>query len=404
MKDHLKKTIEDYRPETPEQKEKRRLSKRFTLEVGENEAKAEGYTEKRITSKEQLVEFFNIDLNEWKIKSWQCGVYESHTKLRKYAGHRRVDDEHRVVPLYKVSAVLIENKPVKDLLGFKQEIIRDIKQYVPKGLNIIHLKDDGEYLFEPDMPDIHFGKLAWAEESGDDYDVKIAREFALKHLSDLIDKSSNYKFSKVLFPIGHDFFNVDNAQETTTRGTKQQEDTRWKKTYKLGRVLCVDMINMLTQVAPVDVVIIPGNHDTERAYYLGDSLECWFHNSKNVTVNNGAKSRKYYRFGNSLIGLTHGYSEKLEKLPLIMPLEQPKLWAETKFHEWQTGDKHHKKEIKTSMREDEGTGVMVRILRSLSANDTWHCESGYVGQVRGAEAFIRHKKFGLVAQITSFVQ
>lgn len=404
MNEKLKKDISQARPETEEEKQYKKLYHKFEFNVSGEGAKAEGYSPVRITSREELIDFFKIDLNEWKIKSWQCGVYESHTKLRRYIGKERVDDEHRVVPLYKVSAAFVENKPVKDLLEIKKEIIDEIKKYTPKNLNIIHKKNDGEFLLEPDMPDIHFGKLAWAEESGDDYDIKIAREFALSHLADLIDKSSNYKFSKVLFPIGHDFFNVDNSQETTTRGTKQQEDTRWKKTFRLGRILCIDMINMLTQIAPVDVVIIPGNHDTERAFYLGDSLECWFNNAKNVTVNNGAKSRKYYKFGNTLIGMTHGYSEKLEKLPLIMPLEQPNLWAETKFHEWQTGDKHHKKEIKTSIREDEGTGVMVRILRSLSANDTWHCESGYVGQIRGAEAFIRHQENGLVAQITSFVK
>ena len=86
-----------------------------------------------------------------------------------------------------------------------------------------------------------------------------------------------------------------------------------------------------------------------------------------------------------------------------MSLEQPELWSSSLFREWQTGDKHHKKEIKTSLKEDEQKGVMVRILRSLSGNDAWHFDKGYIGQQRKAEAFIRHFNNGLIAQFTSSI-
>jgi hypothetical protein len=36
-------------------------------------------------------------------------------------------------------------------------------------------------------------------------------------------------------------------------------------------------------------------------------------------------------------------------------------------------------------------------MRSLSGNDAWHSAKGYVGAVRGAEAYVYHKEQGMIA-------
>jgi hypothetical protein len=82
---------------------------------------------------------------------------------------------------------------------------------------------------------------------------------------------------------------------------------------------------MCVQVAPVDVLIVPGNHDRERMFYAGAALECWYHGSPNVLVDNGAQLRKYYSLGKNLIGFTHGSEEKFTMLPGIMAHEVPQL-------------------------------------------------------------------------------
>jgi hypothetical protein len=73
--------------------------------------------------------------------------------------------------------------------------------------------------------------------------------------------------------------------------------------------------------------MVPGNHDYERNFYLGDSLEGWFYNNPNVTVDNSANPRKYYKYGQVLIGYTHGNEEKVTDLPLIMAHERSTDWA-----------------------------------------------------------------------------
>ena len=68
-------------------------------------------------------------------------------------------------------------------------------------------------------------------------------------------------------------------------------------------------IDRLRPIAPVQVVMVTGNHDTQRLYYLGDVLEAWFRNTKDVAVDNSPRQRKYFRYHGNLIGFTHGHNE-----------------------------------------------------------------------------------------------
>lgn len=264
-------------------------------------------------------------------------------------------------------------------------------------------------LFEVTLFDLHIGKLAWGGETGENFDTKIARRRYLKTIEKLIERASGFEFSKILFPIGSDFFNSDTIYNTTTKGTPQDEDLRWQKTFKVGTQLLVDAINMLKETGvPVDVVVIPGNHDFERSYYLGEYLAAWFNIDPMVNINNGASPRKYYRFGKVLIGLTHGSEEKEASLPLLMAsdIESKPLWSETLFHEWHLGHIHRKRDMKyialdKSRMTNEDLGVTVRYLSSLTGTEEWHHKKGFVGATKAGEAFIWNDKTGMIAHLNS---
>lgn len=357
--------------------------------------------DRRITSLEDLVKEFKIDLNVWKVKSWECSSYESHTRLRHYdTDGKRLDDEHKVVPLYRVHAKLEENRPLINLLGVKDDILEELKSFSPKYGKIKYEKFKNACLLEINIFDLHFGKLTWDEETGENFDIKIARELFLSCIHSLISQSKSYNIDKVLFVVGNDFFNVDNRFNTTSSGTPQDEDTRWKKTFKRGRQLIVEAIDILQQIAPVDVVVVPGNHDMERAFYLGDALECWYNNNPNVVIDNSAPVRKYYQYGKCLIGYTHGKDEKVAELPLIMASEVPEKWNATKYREWHLGDKHHKREIKWISTE-EFKGTTVRFMRTLTSTDAWHYSKGYINNLRAGEGFIWDANNGLVCQFSA---
>lgn len=284
----------------------------------------------------------------------------------------------------------------EDLIVLKEEFSNDFKWEVKK---IENLKEQGNLLVI-NIFDLHLGKLAWGEETGEDYDFEIAKDRFRTAIEDLVNKSKGYNIKKILLPSGNDYFNSDRATPfaQTTHGTPMQDDTRWQKLFKEGHILLTESINRLSKVAPVDVIMVYGNHDYERTYYLGEVLSAVFEKNPNVNINNGPKSRKYYKWGVCLLGLTHGNNEKPQELPLIMAQEAPKEWADTWYREWYLGHLHHKQKYITQEAKDY-RGVRVTYLTSPTASDAWHYNKGFTGAIKGAEAFILNDKEGMIGSV-----
>lgn len=364
---------------------------------------------KRIKTQEDAIREFHIDTDIWEVERFKVKTSEGYRRDRIVQwdvsdgkvtnGH--VDDSGKmlIVPMYHVEVRLVKKKSVANARDAIDLMIEDAKKFSPKYEQIKYPKYKDGCLYEIGIPDFHYGRLCWSAESGSDYDIKIAEQSIQSVLDQLLIDSQTYKISRILFPIGNDYFNSDTKANTTTRGTPMQEDTRYQKTFRKGRQLAVKMIDKCSKIAPVDVIIVPGNHDETRSFFLGDALECWYHDSPNVTINNSPKSRKYYSYGKNLIGFTHGCFEKINSLPLIMAVEEPKLWAESEFREMHLGDRHHKEDIIHAA--NEGIGVTVRILRSLVPEDAWTFNNGYVGSLKAGEGFVWHPDKGLIAQFTA---
>tara|TARA_Y100001937_G_C7136752_1_gene340404 strand:- start:17245 stop:18471 length:1227 start_codon:yes stop_codon:yes gene_type:complete len=341
----------------------------------------------RIKTLDDLIVVSDIDLEQWDIERYNVNKWEVGSTI---------DGEIIVEPLFQVKAWLKKNKSAYRTKIVKQELMRELKSYAPVYSFGKPLKEGTENLLEVNIFDLHFGKLCWGEETGDNYDTKIAYKRFVTAIKEIIQKVKPYKIARVVFPIGNDFYNADTLNNTTTAGTLQDEDVRWQKTFRAGRKMLIEGIDLLSKIAPVDVIIVQGNHDWQRSFYVGDALECWYHNNEYVNVNNNASPRKYYQYGKCLIGYTHGHNEKVADLPLIMASEQKQKWNDTFYREWHLGHLHHKREIKYTSTQ-EYKGATIRYMRSLSGSDAWHFQKGYIS-MQGCECFIWNKKEGLYAQ------
>lgn len=253
----------------------------------------------------------------------------------------------------------------------------------------VYLPEDGRYV-ELNIPDLHFGQLSWGDETGQGhYDIKIAKEEHMRAVSFYCNLYSYRKVKQFLFPVGSDLFNVANEANSTMNGTLQDEDSRAKKTFQEVFDMIVTETDWLKEIAPVKIIGISGNHDGEKAFYLNVALEAYYHNDPRVEVDNDPRDRKYYKVGNTLLGLSHGKTKgkaiPLENYPLIMADEAKELWSQCEHREMHIGHIHHKKTINNTL-EDEFRGTIVRVLSSLAQIDYWHHSSGYRG-TRQAEAF-----------------
>jgi hypothetical protein len=336
-------------------------------------------------------------VNKWDVTSWKSGFAERRQNFQVKAFLERKVDEFNGRSAAEIFHDLVKN--------YKPPVFPAEKPNFDPLSN-----PDEKNLLEICIFDLHIGKLAWAGETGENYDVKIGSERFMNALYKLLDRVRGYSYERILFPVGNDFFNTDNLHNTTTAGTPQDEDLRWQKTFSVGSKLLVDGINLLKkQGVPVDVVIVPGNHDFERSFYLGSFLEAWFRDDEQVTINNGPSPRKYYKFGKVLLGFTHGKYERESALPMLMASEKEskKIWADTDFHEWHLGHIHRKrqKDFKIKMGKDivldEELGVTIRYLSSLTGTEQWHHKRGYVGSLKAADGFIWNDEAGLMGHFVT---
>lgn len=331
-----------------------------------------------IRTLEQLLAYCKVDLSIWNVTRHVVNMWGSPQNSN-----------------FQVKAWLSKKKIEIDEKQELQELIEEAKRYAPKYPKrlpgVKYARSDN--LYEISLFDHHFGQLSWGKETrGQNYDIRIARNLALDAINYFLSRVKNINIDRILLPIGNDFFNVNDAMEVTAAGTFQSEDDRWQKTFVKGRKLWVDIIEKCMTKAPVTVLIIPGNHDRERVFYLGDALECWFEKCQQVSIENAPTQRKYYEWGKCFLGFTHGNQEPKGTLINIMATEMPSEWSRTKYREWHKGH-IHAANAKAFQILDEDRGIREWVLPSLVALDDWHARKGY-GALRESIAMIWHKEKG----------
>lgn len=350
-----------------------------------------------VNTLEQLLAYMKVDLSVWEVERHVINKWEVGGKPGD--GNALIANSpsgFAVQPLFQVKAWLRRKVSEVKARNFLDGLLAQFKKSAPVR-KAPKLKSSG-VLMEIDIFDAHFGKLCWKAETGRDYDLKIAR---LEHdaaVEGLLARAKGFPIARFLYPIGNDFLHTDNDRNTTNAGTPQDVDGRWQKAFTEGRAALKNSIDRLRQIAPVDVMVIPGNHDPERMFYLGEVLQAWYHSTVGVTIENSPAKRKYYRYGANLIGLTHGDKEKHSELPLVMATERPQDWAATKFREFHLGHLHKLKTI-SFMPVQEFNAIRVRTLSSLTPPDAWHKMMGYEG-LRAANAIMWDKADGCVATIS----
>ena len=354
------------------------------------------YPKGHIKTLKQLLEKCEVDLENWSVKE---------QKVNKWDVTSWKNGNPQTIENFQVKATLqkrVENINRKDIEKLFKENIN--KYSPPSFINNVETINKSNNLLEICLFDTHFNKYVWHEETDDRYDVEIAEKRFLNAITTFVDRAKGFGFNKILFPIGNDFFNSDGMGNLTTAGTPQDNQLLWHQAFRRGVKLIKDAIYLLKQNGvSVDVLIIPGNHDYANSFYLGEYLSAWFKDDELVFIDNSPNPRKYYSYGEVLLGFTHGSEEKRDSLPMLMANEK-NLWAKSKYREWHLGHFHRKKNFKHTilhkgLEVDEEDGMTIRYLSSLAGTDSWHNKKGYITNQKAGDGFIWGAKEGLMAHI-----
>lgn len=361
----------------------------------------------RITTLEELMVFFDVDEDEWEIaECWINGnSWEQHSVAKGVVVLHQYQVKARLVR--KVEARLEEAERVLD------QLVEDAATHAPdyRKPEFTPLIGGDPVVLVVNIYDPHLGMLAWGKEVGQDYDLSIGVADYARAAERLLAFSHIYPTAHILFVVGHDFLHVDGPAMdprggtrggATSAGTMQDIDSRLPKMFTAGRRALVRAIDKARLIAPTEVMVVPGNHDGQQMYRMGEVLNAWYRNDSAVEVRYGPKKRKFWGWGKNTLMLTHGeeYKRKRDPLPLIMATECPAdLWvaSEDGCREILTGHNHVNMQGKyhPTSEVDETRAIRTRSLAGLTPEDSWHYLSGY--KHRRAATVIAYRKSGGVA-------
>lgn len=350
----------------------------------------------RIKTPEQAMKKAGLSPDDWEItkclvKTWELGAKVEGTNHHGHKFTRGI----AVEPLYGLTI------HCKRRRGYSPDIFLERLRKALRGSQKVppkkryNLKNNRHQVMLS-IPDIHFGKLAWAATSGEDYTLETARDRYLEAVAFLAHETSIWNPSQINYVIGNDALHVDNGRSTTTKGTYVESDCKWQDAYIQLATTLKDSINLLKEYAPVNVIVVPGNHDEEKMFTMGHAVGWLFEDDPNVNVDWSPVHRKYATLGNTMIMFEHGHNMQREKKGVghLMASEQPEMWANSIYREVVTGHWHHKKDILVeSMQVDTIKDVTIRFLPSLAGTDEWHHKHGYIN-IKAAEAHVYDMESG----------
>jgi len=349
-----------------------------------------------IKTVEQALEVAKVDTNLWKVERFVINSWEVTLGADKaYVNKPQTYTNWQV-------KVWLKPKVVEPLEEAIRLLIKDIPKWKPIKRN--YKFPNTEYALEMVPYDVHFGKMAWGKETMQgNYDLKIASKWFLESISTNINYSSNFPISKIYYILGQDLMHVENFMAQTPRGNFSLDtDGRLPKIYKTAKKATIQAIEMCLEVAPIEIIWVPGNHDMHASYYLSEVIKERFRNEKNVVVDNSEPWRKARLWGNLLVGYTHETHVRTTNVINMLPQFWPELWGKSRFREWHSGHKHKKEELKFAPTTTVG-GVIIRQIPTLSTIDAWHYEHEFVDAVPAGESLIWSKHNGIVAHYTAFV-
>ena len=289
------------------------------------------------------------------------------------------------------SSIFSKRKEAKDYSP--EDFAKFLENYKPNNISIakVDRTNDKDYVdVEISISDYHLAKRT--VDGDNDVTTRALRYVTVAQ--SLIDKvEACYNINTVVLPISNDYFHTDNYQHQTTNGTPQDTIMDYADEYEVGFAILVDTINMLRKhSSTVKVVLVQGNHDRTKSFYLAHALDVFFKDIEDVEFIREHSVIKGLTLGNTFIGWHHGNC-KLEDLPLLFATH-PKYshqFGDAVYREVHTGDKHHymAKEVK---------GVRIQQMPSLSGTDRWHLDNNFVHSVRAALALVYDLNLGKIAE------
>lgn len=164
------------------------------------------------------------------------------------------------------------------------------------------------------VTDSHFGMLSWREETGSDYDLRLAEELLLDWFSAAIAGSPDAHTG--LFAQLGDLMHHD-ALESVTPAHRHvlDADSRLQKVIRVVIRTVRRIIDMLLHKHQhVHIVMASGNHDPASSAWLREMLAAMYENEPRISVDNSPSLYYAYEWGKTLLLYHHGHKRGMNNV------------------------------------------------------------------------------------------
>jgi len=241
------------------------------------------------------------------------------------------------------------------------------------------------------ISDYHLGMMAWGEESGADWDLKIAEETLIKWFQQAIKLSPDSKTA--IFCNLSDALHWDGLEAVTPANRHVLDaDTRFQKVVRVCIRLFRKIIDMLLQKHEKVVMInVGGNHDPASTVWLREMFHSFYGDTDRVEVDNGADLYCCYEHGATSLFFHHGHKRKVGNIDSVFAAKYRDVFGRTKYSYAHMGHLH-------SVDVKETNLMLIEQHRTLAAHDAYASQGGWISG-RDAKVITYHKDYGEVSRV-----
>lgn len=242
------------------------------------------------------------------------------------------------------------------------------------------------------VSDFHLGMLAWADESGDDWDMRIAEDLFSKWFDAAFQKAPDAGVG-VINLLG-DFAHFDSLDAVTpASGHVLDADTRYQKLVRYMIRMVRRVVNMaLVKHKSVRLLIVQGNHDESGMIWLAEMFSTLYDNEPRVFVDTSADVYKMVQHGKTTLFFHHGHKARFDAIEPVMIAKFRKAFGESVYSYAHVGHLHHQKIV-------ESRNMIVEQHRTLAAKDAYASRGGWMSG-RSANVITYSAEYGEVARLT----
>ena len=241
------------------------------------------------------------------------------------------------------------------------------------------------------LTDAHVGMLAWAEETGDNWDLAIAEQTIVQAFRDLIDRAPA-AHTGYFMQLG-DMAHYDSHLAVTPQN-KHILDADGRPTKLIRTLVRVSraVIEMLAEkYKEVIVLHAEGNHDIIFSVWLRETMAILYEKSKHIKVLTTPSPYYAVQWGEVMLGAHHGHKARGGRISEAIIADNREMYGNTKHLYIHTGHLHHQKV------EENGYGVTEQH-QTLAAKDAHAAHGGYRAG-RSMQVITYHKKHGEVGRM-----